>query len=89
MEQTVVLGGTVTLEDVVRVARQHAAVTFSPAYEERVKRCRAHVDQFSREGKAIYGLTTGLGDNWRKFIPEEDRVKDSAQPHFSPHLRGG
>lgn len=66
MEQTVVLGGTVTLEDVVRVARQHAAVTFSPAYEERVKRCRAHVDQFSREGKAIYGLTTGLGDNWRK-----------------------
>lgn len=75
MEQTVVLGGTVTLEDVVRVARQRAQVTFSPAYEERVRRCRAHVEQFSREGKAIYGLTTGLGDNWRKFIPEEDRVK--------------
>ena len=75
MEQSVVLGGVVTLEDVVRVARHHAPVAFSDAYQERVKRCRAHVDQFSREGKAIYGLTTGLGDNWRKFIPEEDRVK--------------
>lgn len=31
------------------------------------------VDRFSHEGKAIYGLTTGLGDNWKKFIPEKDR----------------
>lgn len=75
MAETVTLGGTVTLEDVVQVARHGASVAFSPTYEERVRRCRAHVDRFSREGQAIYGLTTGLGDNWRKFIPEEDRVK--------------
>ena len=72
--EPVILGGTATIEDVVRVARYNAPVSFSPEYEERVNRCRAHVDRFSREGKAIYGLTTGLGDNWKKFIPEEDRV---------------
>lgn len=72
--KNVILGGTVTVEDVVNVARYHAKVEFSPAYEERVNRCRAHVERFSKEGKAIYGLTTGLGDNWKKFIPEEDRV---------------
>lgn len=72
--ETVVLGGETTLEDVIRVARRHARVAFSPEYEERVNRCRAHVDRFSREGKAIYGLTTGLGDNWKRFIPEESRV---------------
>lgn len=48
-------------------------VAFSKEYEERVNHCRAHVDRFSHEGKAIYGLTTGLGDNWKKFIPEKDR----------------
>lgn len=72
--ETVVLGGHTTLEDVVNVARHHAKVEFSPEFEARVNRCRSHVDRFSKEGAAIYGLTTGLGDNWRKFIPEEDRI---------------
>lgn len=70
----VVLGKSVSIEDVVKVARYHEKVSFSEEYVKRVERCRAHVDRFSREGKAIYGLTTGLGDNWSKFIPEEDRI---------------
>ena len=39
-ERTVVLGGTVRLEDLVAVARHHARVKFSEEYRERVKRCR-------------------------------------------------
>ena len=69
------LGGRNSLEQVVAVARYGAKVEFSAEYKERVNACRAHVERFSREGKAIYGITTGLGDNCRKFIPEEDRVK--------------
>ena len=70
---TVTLGGTASINDLVSVARFGAKVAFSKEYEERVNHCRAHVDRFSHEGKAIYGLTTGLGDNWKKFIPEKDR----------------
>lgn len=70
----VTLGGTNTLEHIVAIARNHACVEFSAEYEQRVRHCRTHVEQFSREGQAIYGLTTGLGDNWRKFIPEGDRI---------------
>ena len=70
---TVTLGGTATINDLVSVARFGAKVAFSKEYEERVNHCRAHVDRFSHEGKAIYGLTTGLGDNRKKFIPEKDR----------------
>ena len=70
---TVTLGGTATINDLVSVARFGAKVAFSKEYEERVNHCRAHVDRFSHEGKAIYGLTTGLGNNWKKFIPEKDR----------------
>lgn len=70
---TVTLGGTATINDLVSVARFGAKVAFSKEYEKRVNHCRAHVDRFSHEGKAIYGLTTGLGDNWKKSIPEKDR----------------
>lgn len=70
---TATLGGTATINDLVSVARFGAKVAFSKEYEKRVNHCRAHVDRFSHEGKAIYGLTTGLGDNWKKFIPEKDR----------------
>lgn len=70
---TATLGGTATINGLVSVARFGAKVAFSKEYEERVNHCRAHVDRFSHKGKAIYGLTTGLGDNWKKFIPEKDR----------------
>ena len=73
--ELVTLGGKNSLEQVVAVARYGAKVEFSAEYRARVNACRAHVERFSREGKAIYGITTGLGDNCRKFIPEEDRVK--------------
>lgn len=49
---TVTLGGTATINDLVSVARFGAKVAFSKEYEERVNRCRAHVDRFSHEGKA-------------------------------------
>lgn len=83
---TVTLGGTATINDLVSVARFGAKVAFSKEYEERVNRCRAHVDRFSHEGKAIYGLTTGLGDNWKKFIPEKDR-ETIQRNNIYAHLR--
>lgn len=73
--KTVILEEKNTLEQVIKVARHHAKVEFSQEYKDRVSRCRTHVERFSREGKAIYGITTGLGDNCRKFVPEEERVK--------------
>lgn len=51
--KTITLGGTTAINDLVSVARFGAKVEFSKEYEERVNRCRAHVDRFSHEGKAI------------------------------------
>ncbi|SMG38219.1 HAL/PAL/TAL family ammonia-lyase [Dethiosulfovibrio salsuginis] len=69
----VVLGGPISIEEVVAVARHGAKVEFGEEYIDRVNRCRAHVDRFSKEEKAIYGITTGLGENWNRFISQEDR----------------
>ncbi len=67
------IGDKVNIEDVVYVSRYNCFVEFSEEYVERVNKCRRYVDKFSREGQAIYGVTTGLGDNCNKFINEEDR----------------
>lgn len=74
MEQ-VTINGSNALSDVIAVARNHQQVVFSDRYVQRVRRCREQVDAFSKGGEAIYGITTGLGDNWRRFIPEEDRIR--------------
>lgn len=69
----VILGERISINDVVNVSRYHYIVEFSEKYMERVTKCRRYVDEFSKQGQAIYGVTTGLGDNWNKFINEKDR----------------
>lgn len=73
MMKEITIGNKVSINDVVNVSRYNYSVAFSEDYVSRVNKCRKYVDKFSREGKAIYGITTGLGDNCDKFINEEDR----------------
>ena len=69
----IILGRKVSIKDVVNVSRYNYFVEFSEEYINKVNKCRRYVDKFSRDGQAIYGITTGLGDNCDKFINEEDR----------------
>ncbi|PIE54418.1 MAG: histidine ammonia-lyase [Dethiosulfovibrio peptidovorans] len=71
--ENVLLGPPINIEDVVAVARYQAKVSFSEPYIERVERFRRHIDRFSEEEKPIYGITTGLGENWNRYISPEDR----------------
>ncbi len=68
------LGGKIGIEHVISVARRHASVSFNKTYVDRVNRCRDLVDRFSKEEKPIYGITTGLGENWDKYIPRDERA---------------
>jgi len=59
---TVVLtGSTLTLHDLVAVARGGAAVELAPAALEAMGRARAVVDRSVVEGYPAYGVTTGVG----------------------------
>ncbi|OUO93527.1 aromatic amino acid ammonia-lyase [Cloacibacillus sp. An23] len=73
--QSVTLGTkSLSLEEFVAVARYNAKLTLSQEYLERVFQSRALVEKFLDENRAIYGLTTGFGDNVRTVIPQEEAV---------------
>jgi len=57
-------GQSLTIADVVRVARNapgYVTVRLSAAAQSRVQRARELVEQFVREGRVVYGVTTGFG----------------------------
>ncbi|GHV74095.1 histidine ammonia-lyase [Spirochaetia bacterium] len=68
----VTLGGVLSVNQLVAVARFRAPVSFSDAYRERVNKSRALVEQFVRENRLVYGVTTGVGENVKRVIPESE-----------------
>ena len=61
---TVTLGAArVTLDDLVAVAREHAAVALSPEVSPRLAAARAVVEDLATTTTPIYGVNSGLGAN--------------------------
>ena len=59
---TVVLdGASLTVDEVLRVARREERVQLAPAALERMARARAVVEDALARGDVVYGLTTGVG----------------------------
>ncbi|AGC46324.1 histidine ammonia-lyase [Myxococcus stipitatus DSM 14675] len=68
----VILGPRLGLTHFMAVARAGARVDFSEDYRRRVERSRALIDKALREGRVIYGVTTGVGSlSTRAIDPEE------------------
>ena len=61
-----------TLEEFMAVVRYHAELIFSPEFCENIRANRRLIDRFLAENRAIYGVTTGFGENVRYVIPPEE-----------------
>ena len=66
----VFLGDRLSLEDFIAIARYDAVVEFTPEYKERVNRSRELVEEWTAEGKIMYGITTGFGKLCSRVINE-------------------
>jgi len=70
---TVVLSGTsLTLEEVVRVAREGEPVELVSKALERMREARAVVERAVERGDAVYGVTTGVASRKRVRVGPED-----------------
>lgn len=64
-------GHSLTLCELVAVARFGADVSLSPAAVEALTRSRALAEKIAAEGRVAYGISTGFGDFATVAVPEE------------------
>jgi histidine ammonia-lyase len=65
-------GADLTVEDVVRVAREGGRVELAPEAVERMREARALVERVVARGDEIYGVTTGVGARKKVRVPLEE-----------------
>ncbi|MGL6280528.1 MAG: aromatic amino acid lyase, partial [Gaiella sp.] len=83
---TVTLTGTdLTVDDVVRVARERAPVALAPDAIERMTRARAVADELIASGATAYGLTTGLGIRRTSAIRAQGHDRLTLRQHLMGH----
>jgi len=67
-------GESLTIADVVRVAREKGRVTIAENAKNRVKKSREVLEKLVQKDKVIYGVTTGFGSlSDTRISPQEDR----------------
>ncbi|MGB9780572.1 histidine ammonia-lyase [Caldanaerobacter sp.] len=75
MKKVVIDGNNLTIEDVVRVARDRWEVVLGEIAKERIKHSRKIVEKYLKEGRVVYGITTGFGKFSEVVISKEDTEK--------------
>jgi histidine ammonia-lyase len=80
-------GESLTIEDVVAVAREGAEVEIPRKAKEKVERCRQFLEEAVKEKRVVYGVTTGFGALSTVFIPPE-KVKKLQANLIRSHSAG-
>jgi histidine ammonia-lyase len=65
-------GESLTIEDVVQVARYNEPVFLAESAKKRILECRQVIESAIKEGRIVYGVNTGFGDLASVSIGEED-----------------
>src|SRR5512145_2239134 len=64
-------GSSLTIEKLVRIARFNEAVELDPAAVERIKVCRAMLEEKLAAKEIMYGTNTGIGEFSEKVLTDE------------------
>jgi histidine ammonia-lyase len=67
-------GSALSIEAVVRVAREREAVALDPGVRAQMRPAREVVDRLDREGAIVYGVTTGFGALADRAVDPADRA---------------
>ena len=68
-------GNSLTLDELVAVARYNAPVELTKTALDALRRSRALADKIAQEKRVAYGITTGFGDFATVAVPEEMSAK--------------
>lgn len=68
-------GNSLSLADVENVSHRFARVALSETARTRIEASRKRVEDILKQGKIVYGITTGFGKFKDVCIPQEDSLK--------------
>ncbi len=80
-------GNTLTIEDVIAVAKDHTRVNISSGTRELLERSRFFVDDAVQKHEVIYGLTTGFG-YFKNVTIDESRTEELQRNLVMSHAVG-
>ncbi len=83
----IITGKNLTIEDMVKVARHNEKVELHPEALERIKRCRAMLEEKIVAKEIMYGVNTGIGE-FSEIVLNDDQVKDFQKFLIYNHAAG-
>ncbi len=83
----IIKGAGLTIEDVVRVARQNEKVELDKKAIERIHICRAMLEKKIEAHEIMYGVNTGIGE-FSEVVLNDDQVKDFQKYLIYNHAAG-
>jgi histidine ammonia-lyase len=80
-------GSSLTIEQLVRIARYGEKVELAPAALERIAVCRAMLEEKLRAKEVMYGTNTGIGE-FSEIVLNDDQVRDFQRYLIYNHAAG-
>jgi histidine ammonia-lyase len=80
-------GGKLNIDSLVRIARHGDKVALDPAALERIKRCRAMLEEKINAGEIMYGVNTGIGE-FSEVVLDTEQVKQFQRYLIYNHAAG-
>jgi len=84
---TILDGKSLTIEDVVKIARHGEKVDLAPEAVERIERCRAMLNRKVEAREVMYGVNTGIGE-LSEVALNDDQVKEFQKYLIYNHAAG-
>jgi histidine ammonia-lyase len=80
-------GRSLTLDSLVRIARGGEAVALAPGALDRIKACRAMLEDKIKAREIMYGVNTGIGE-FSEVVLTDEQVKDFQKYLIYNHAAG-
>jgi histidine ammonia-lyase len=80
-------GSSLTIEDVVKVARQGEPVALAPAAVERIRACRGMLEEKIQAREIMYGVNTGIGE-FSEVVLNDEQVQQFQRYLIYNHAAG-
>ena len=87
MEKVIVNGNDLTLEELIKVARGNCLVEISKEAIKKVAQSRDYVENLIKDGKVVYGITTGFG-KFSNIVISKDQVELLQESLIRSHACG-